>query len=306
MRIIFQILIVSHFFCFGLYGQSEKCEGTIESVSGTGWLKAGKRPTEKITFENRQKFHLVTDNIVGADSGSRIELRLSCVARLVPVKSKTFYIVGWGPTPPKGGRLPDVDNAGGNRGSNDFILFPFQDGEPNLSVVRPESAEFWWGKPIGEKLELRLSVAGRKTPFLVKPVESKPRHYSSAELREELRKIRETDPGARIKLEIKDTRGNPSTSIFRLFSLLDERSLQKRLDDLKGEKGIFGNLARAEIYREFRLYNLAAQEYERALKRSPGDIYLLLLTGSAQDDAGNLQRRDEINRILEPYSHDVF
>ena len=57
-------------------------------------------------------------------------------------------------------------------------------------------------------------------------------------------------------------------------------------------------LARAEIYAGYKLYNEVASEYEEALKVSPESVELLMATASAQDRAGNFKRRDEIDEQI--------
>jgi hypothetical protein len=180
-----------------------------------------------------------------------------------------------------------------NRGDDEFILFPL---ENEITIIRPETAIFRWKTTSEKKLSLSVNIVGQDKPIWKQEVDVEPKSFTSDELKKLLADIRQKQPDAKLQLKLSIAfLGTENSAVFQIFSLPDEENLQKELAETNSEQGIFRHLARAEIYSRYKLYNEVANEYEEALKLSPESIELLTAAASAQDLAGNFNRRNEID-----------
>jgi hypothetical protein len=262
------------------------------------WVRT--KPVDiKITTANHKKLVLVTGQVIETAKNGEAKLNISCVA------DKTPYVLGAGkkyviPSTPDSGSGPALDrdkheNAGGNRGPDDFILFPFQFNEtepPKITTLRPETASFRW-RSIRKKLVLSLTVIGETKPRWVGQTDGVAGFFSSDELRNNLSELQNKNIGSTLEFIIANPEDNAKNSTqFRLFSLAEERNLQDVLEANTSP------LSRAEIYFGQGLYLETAYEYEQILRLFPKKIEILRMAAQAQRLIGDDNKAKEIEDMI--------
>lgn len=191
--------------------------------------------------------------------------------------------------------------AARHRGDGDFILFPTESKEL-VDIVRPETVVFRWASSTTAKVNLSLSIMGEeKAVWEQNNVAGEDGFFTSDNLKKILNDVREKQPDAKLQLKVRTTlgTGTENSAVFRLFAKAEEKTLQQELADLKEENKLLLHLSRAEIYLRHDLFIEAANECEEVLKLSPESIELLMVTAAAQDRAGNVKRKVELEKHIE-------
>lgn len=192
--------------------------------------------------------------------------------------------------------------AARHRGDGDFILFPTESREI-MDMVRPETVMFRWASSTTARVNLSLSMIGEeKTIWEQNDVAGENGQFVSDDLRKILSDVREKVPSAKLQLKIRTTLGTENSAVFQVLPKADEKSLQQEIADLEEGNRLLLCLSRAGIYHYHNLFIEAANEYEEVLKLSPESIDLLRVTSSAQDLAGNLKRKEELDHLIERLS----
>ena len=271
--------------------------GQIFRLKGTAVLKDTNGKQSQINQKNFRKLRLRVGQQLKADSGGEINIWLC--QKFHVNSGKNWFVVPDCVTVRSPGWLKQFSPAGrsAHRGEGDFILFPIQTSKEE-NIIRSETALFRWGAT-NERVDISFSIEGKNETIWAKNnVDGKDRFFTSDEMKNVLREIRNKQPEAKVQLRIQTSLGTENVAVFRIFSSEQEMSLQEDLNGLKVAKGILLHLARADVFSDYKLYIEAASELEEALKLSPESIDLLNATASAQDRAGNFERRDEIDGQL--------
>jgi len=300
MRRIKFILLLLLAFCIDSEAQNKV--GMVVGITGTARLRNADRTEQKLTARNFA-VSLIVGQSLKADGQSKVQIKL-CNGKTETVGSKGYrvsqVICSGSENSEKRQILKSIFDFGAryktNRGNDEFILFPL---EKEITIIRPETVVFRWKSTSEKKLSLSVNLIGEDKPIWKQEVAGEQRGFTSVELKKLLEDLRQKQPDAKFQLKLSiASLGTENSADFQLFSLQDEKTLQKELAQNNNEQGVFRHIVRAEIYSRYKLYLEAANEYEEALKLSPESIDLLNATASAQDRAGNFKRRDEIDEQL--------
>lgn len=298
MRIKF---ILIPLFALCIITEAQDKVGMVVGITGTAQLKGTNGKEQKLTARNFA-VSLSVGQSLKADGQGKVQIKL-CNGKTETVGNRWYrvsqLICSNSANSEKRNVLESVFDFGGrykaNRGDDDFILFPL---EKEITMIRPETLVFRW-KVTTEKLTISVSIAGQDKAIWTQEIAGEPRTFTSDELKKLLGEILQKQPDAKLQLKLSVARlGTENSADFKMFSPQAEENLQKELAETNGEQGIFKHLARAEIYSYYKLYIEAAYEFEEALKLSPESIELLTATASAEDRAGNILRRNEIDGQL--------
>lgn len=284
---------------FGINAEAQNKVGMIVGITGTAQLKEINGKVQKLNARNFA-VSLSVGQSLRADDKSKVQIKL-CNEKNETIGNKWFIvsqvICSSTTNSEKRKVLENIFDFGGryktNRGDDDFILFPL---EKEITIIRPETAVFRWKLTPEKRLSCSVNLVGQDKPIWKREVDGEPKSFTSDEFKKLLADIRQKQPDAKLQLKLSIAfLGTENSAVFQIFSLPDEENLQKELAETNSEQGIFRHLARAEIYSRYKLYNEVANEYEEALKLSPESIELLTAATSAQDRAGNFNRRNEID-----------
>jgi hypothetical protein len=296
MRIFIWIFFIISVCFTSLLAQS-RCQGEIVSIKGTGTLTENGK-VYRITSKNYNKIKLISGQVLKTNkNGDELRVKLDCVNGEFSVSVKPYKIPGK-PEAAKGTILdPDYwKNGGGNRNGNGIILFPIESDEI-VDVVRPESVVLRWATSSHTKFRITLVISQVEEENEIwkrNNIVGNTGSFTSDDLKRILGKVQRKVPNAKFKLTLKTTIGTENFTIFRIFSLEEEKLLQKELNELR----IRNRIARAQIYARYNLFIEAANECEADLRLSPKNINLLKITSIAQAWAGNLKRRDELDKQI--------
>jgi hypothetical protein len=95
-----------------------------------------------------------------------------------------------------------------------------------------------------------------------------------------------------------DTLGHHYDVTFSVLTPRDTKKLQQDLEEWTDKDKLMRHLGRASAFAGFSLYSEAAEEYELALKDSPGSVLLVQLAASAERRTGNIPRASELDGQL--------
>lgn len=293
-HLVFAILML---FTLHLAAAGQAGVGIVISISGTARLRDASGGEQRLSSQN-YAVSLQAGESIKADGNGRLQIRL-CNGRTETVRNRWYRVAQTvcirNADAAKNSIFQTTFNFGGrykpNRGGGEFILFPI---EREMAVIRPLTAIFRW-MPVKGKVTLSISEAGSEKSLWSKEVDGGTGSFTSTELRNTLKDLREKRPEATFDLKASvQSLSTENTASFRIFSAKDEHDLLEYLAGYAKDPTVYGQLARASIYDYYELYPEVANEYELALKMSPESIELLNAAASAEDRAGNLRRRDEI------------
>lgn len=295
MRRIKFVLLLLLAFCINAGAQNKV--GIVVGITGTASFKDANGKEQKLTARNFA-VSLSVGQSLKADGQGRVQIKL-CNGKTETVGSRWYrvsqVICSSTTNPEKRKVLASIFDFGGryktNRGSNEFILFPL---EKELTLIRPETVAFRW-RPINKKIFLAVTVVGNDNPIWSSEVDGAIQCYTSDGLRKALSRFMANEPGATLRLKVSiPTLSTENSADFQIFPLTKEKDLERDLAQFDNEPAVFRYLARVGVYSSYQLYVEMADEYEEALKLSPDSVDLLNANASAQDHAGNFERRDQI------------
>lgn len=277
--------------------------GKIVDLEGTALLKPVNGKVVTLTKKNFAR-SLQPNQKLRLNRNGRMQVLL-CNDESPPIPSDRWYtvpstIICSVPADSPMQRVMNelFDTGARHRGKYAFIFFPIESDEVT-DTIRPETAVLRWGPSEGT-VNLSISVVGvSQAPWEQNDVPSEGDSFTSESLRKFLKDVREQYPGASLRLKIHTTSNTNNTATFRLLPKETEEALQKELAGVKYKNGLLSHLFRAEVYRRYKLFLEAAEEYEEALKLSPESTELLRATATLQEQAGNLKRSDELEDHLE-------
>lgn len=279
--------------------------GKVVEITGTGILKDTDGRESQL---NRRNFvvYLKPGQSLKANGQGKIQIKL-CSGKLETVGNRWRrlepIVCPGSASREKRDALSDSFDFGARyrRGDDEFVLFP---SEKEILSVRPESAVFRW-RHIDGMVRLSITVAGDTTVLWSKNIRGDAKAFSSTELKTLFSSIRAKRPKVRLRLTLSSlTLKTENTADFELFSAQDETRLKRELLTASNPLPVVTHITRAGIYTDLRLFADAAMEFEEALKLSPESVDLLISTASAEDQAGNLTRRDEIDSRLKVLKRD--
>jgi hypothetical protein len=295
--------ILPLFIAFCINAEAQNKVGMIIGITGTARLKdVNGKKEQKLTSRNFA-VPLIVGQSLKSNGNGNVQIKL-CNGKTETVGKRWYrvpqVICSSSNNSEKQKVLERIFDYGGrykiNRGNDEFILFPL---ERETTIIRPEAVVFRWKAISEKKLLLSVNIDDEDKAIWKQEVNGEPGHFTSAELKKLLEDVRRKRPNAKFQLNLKIARlGTENSADFQIFSLQDEANLQKELNQMSNEMGVLRHLAFAEIYSRHKLFNEAANEFEEALKLSPESIELLNATALAQDQAGNLKRRDEIDKEI--------
>ncbi|MEO6391902.1 MAG: hypothetical protein ABIP75_08635 [Pyrinomonadaceae bacterium] len=290
------VLAVLVVLLFGGYAAAQSKVGLVVSINGTARLRDGSGSDRRLDSRN-YAVSLSAGNSLKADGSGEVQIKL-CNGHTEKVRNRWFQITkvvcSIPADPAKQAVLQEVFNFGGryraNRGDDDFILFPIETGG---SVIRPETVAFRW-MPVNGKLNLSVAMVGDEHPMWSHEVDGAAGGFTSDELRAALAAAT-SRPGSKFQLKMTvASLGTENTADFQLLPAGQEALLKKELDETGGDSTVYEHLARAQVYGWHELFLEVATELEEALKLSPDSRDLLNAAATAQANAGNFPRRDEL------------
>jgi len=120
----------------------------------------------------------------------------------------------------------------------------------------------------------------------------------SSALRAALANYRNIGAREPLRLTMTDSSGRQYSVSFSLLTPRDAKKLQLDLDEWSDKDQLMRHLGRASAFSGFGLYAEAAEEYELALKDSPGSVLLVELAAGAERRTGNVVRANELEGQL--------
>jgi hypothetical protein len=264
----------------------KQVNGKIETLSARDFVR-NLQPNQKLKLDNGQ-----------------MQIVL-CDGKKPPIKSDKWFTIPSHIICSQAANSPiqralrmHFDVAARQRGPDSFILFPIESKE-FMDVVRPETALLRWGSSPPLTVDLSINVIGAENVAWQKTGVSTPDGvFTNDELKNFLKAVREKYPEARLQLKIRTTT-TENTAIFQVLPKEKEEALQREIAGVQEQNKVIAHLVRAEIYFRYKLFNEAATEYEEALKLSPESIELLRDTAGLQEQAGNLNRSNELQTQIE-------
>jgi hypothetical protein len=274
----------------------------VNSLRGAATLRKGQT-----------KERLVEKNARGRLLGAGDQLQVESGGSLVILFCGSRETKEIGQRPPSWYTVPNVPSgtpdpffapyrtllAGRKRALHTAIFSP-----SDASVVWPETFTVRWSAESNvSPLKLTLAVEmGDDVLWERGGIDSSPGRFTSDDLRGALRKIRDEDPDARLKLSLMTARGEQSSVVFRPLTAESEASLSASLSVADKTAGLLRTFGRADAFAKLQLFSEAAEEFEAELSLSPESVDLITATTLAQCRAGDYARAVALAKRL-PSGH---
>ena len=295
----------------GLHARQARAVGVVLEVAGAVFLRPATTGQEvQLDRVKDVARALLEGQAIRCGPGGRVKMRLASGPKTLTAEEGRFELrYPSGATSTQQATLAALNayaRPGGTRALGATIFSPAHD-----ALVRLDTLEVRWTPPHSTSLltaVLRTS-SNRDVWSLgdLSPSAGRLTAAATTALRAAIAQFRASNPVESWSLALRHSVGTIGVSTFRLLSRDDEMQLAARLREWDQEpEPIARAIGRAHEFATRRLYNDAADEFDRALASAPASEALLRAAIAAHDRTGNELRVRELNaRVpkLEPVPH---
>jgi hypothetical protein len=177
--------------------------------------------------------------------------------------------------------------AGRTRGPASAIISPAMD-----SAIRIDRLAIRWTAAAAAKgmVRLRLTDPGDRVLWTSDPIDAQARSADAAPARRALEAYRRSGSGGELTLTLDGAAASTPAVLFTVLSEADERNLDAALAGCQARGGFMQTVCRIHQFSMRQMWNAATDEYEQALKASPGSEQLTRAALAANQRIGDTDR----------------